>query len=274
MPRAYNVVEILKLLDKSNCGECGEKTCLAFASSVFRGAKPLSGCPRLDPETARLADGVPPRKDPAEDAARGLEILKQRVSRIDLAQAAARTGGRFERGRLAVKMLGKDVWVDAGGNLFTEIHVHPWIMTPLLTYILTSKGTPPAGEWVPFRDLPEGKAWEGLFGQRCEKPMKKVADDNPDLFEDMVQVFSGRKVQGHFDSDIGCVLHPLPRVPLLVCYWKPEDGLESDLHLFFDSTAADNLPLEALYALAAGFSRMLEKVVLRHGFSPTPAYST
>lgn len=271
MPRLNNVPEILKLLDKSNCGECGEKTCLAFAASVFKGMKQLSGCPRLDPETARLAGGVEPRKSSAEDAARGLEILKKRVSGMDLAGAAARTGGRFENGRLAVKMLGKDVWVDGDGNLFTDIHVHPWIMVPLLTYLLKSKGTPPAGEWVPFRDLPEGKAWEGLFSQRCEKPMKKVADDYPDLFEDMVQVFSGKKVEEHFDSDIGCVLHPLPKVPLLVCYWKPEDGLESDLHMFFDSTAADNLPLETLFALATGFSQMLEKLAQRHAFASTTA---
>jgi len=43
-----NPVEILKLLDKSNCGECGEKTCLAFAGAVFQRRRSLAECPRVD----------------------------------------------------------------------------------------------------------------------------------------------------------------------------------------------------------------------------------
>jgi len=268
MPQLKNVVEILKVLDKSNCGECGEKTCLAFASAVFKGAKQLDACPRLDPETAGLAGDVQARPDPAEGAMREMALLRQRVVGLDLAEAATRTGGRFENGRLAVKMLGRDVWVDQGGNLSTDIHVNPWVMNPLLTYILKCQGVDPAGQWVPMRDLPEGQAWEGLLGQRCAKPMKKVADAYPDLFDDMVQIFSGKKVEGHFDSDIGRVLHPLPKVPLLVCYWKPEEGLESDLSVFFDATASKNLPLQSLFGLAAALSIMFDKLARNHGFMP------
>jgi len=268
MPQLNSVVEILKLLEKSNCGDCGEKTCMAFASAVFRGAKQLDACPRLDPETAARAGGVTSRKDPGEEAARGMDILQKQVAKLDLAEAAARTGGRFENGRLAVKMLGRDVWVDQEGNLSTDIHVNPWVMAPLLVYILECQGAEPTGQWAPIRDLPEGKAWEGLFGQRCEKPMQKVADAYPDLFEDMVQVFSGKKVEGHFDSDIGRVLLPLPKVPVLICYWKPEDGIESDLKVFFDATATKNLPLRSLFGLAAGLSQMFDKLARNHGFTP------
>lgn len=61
------------------------------------------------------------------------------------------------------------------------------------------------------------------------------------------------------------VLRPLPSVPILICYSKPEDGLESDLNLFFDATAEENLKIEALYALCTGLVRMFEKIGLRHG---------
>jgi hypothetical protein len=81
----------------------------------------------------------------------------------------------------------------------------------------------------------------------------------------MVQLFNARQVGRHFDSDISVVLHPLPLVPILICYWKPEDGLESDLHLFFDATAEANLHIEALYTLGAGLAQMFEKIALRHG---------
>jgi hypothetical protein len=61
------------------------------------------------------------------------------------------------------------------------------------------------------------------------------------------------------------VLHPLPKVPILICYWKPEDDLDSDLNLFFDSTAEENLNIESIYTLGAGLVIMLEKLALRHG---------
>jgi hypothetical protein len=103
-----------------------------------------------------------------------------------------------------------------------------------------------------------------LFGQRCEKPLKKLADTHTDLFEIVVDLFSGHHVEQQFDSDISVVLHPLPRVPILISYWKPEDGLESDLHLFFDDTAEDQLNMDAIYTLGTGLTVMFEKIAQRH----------
>jgi len=124
---------------------------------------------------------------------------------------------------------------------------------------------PVSGKWVPLRELKGGKDWYRLFGQRCEKPLKKVADTYTDLFNDMLHIFNGRQVEDHYQSDISLVLYPLPLVPILICYWRPEDGLESSLNIFFDSTAEDNLNIEAIYALAAGLVRMFEKIALTHG---------
>jgi len=57
----------------------------------------------------------------------------------------------------------------------------------------------------------------------------------------------------------------LPRVPVLVCYWKPEDGMNSDLSIFFDAKVEDNLPLAGIYSLCTGMSRMFENIVKSHG---------
>ena len=57
----------------------------------------------------------------------------------------------------------------------------------------------------------------------------------------------------------------MPRVPILICYWKPEDGLESSLNVFFDVTISDNLNIEFVYSLGIGLVTMFEKISLRHG---------
>ena len=81
----------------------------------------------------------------------------------------------------------------------------------------------------------------------------------------MVHIFSGQQVEKHYDSDISLVLHPLPKFPILICYWKPEDGLDSDLNIFFDAIAEDNLHIDMIYTIAAGMVVMFEKLAERHG---------
>lgn len=50
------VLEILKLLPRTNCGECGRPTCLVFASLAKEGILGAENCPELDgPGRAALA---------------------------------------------------------------------------------------------------------------------------------------------------------------------------------------------------------------------------
>jgi hypothetical protein len=265
-----NAMQVFKLLDQSNCRKCEMPTCLAFAAAVFQGRKALGDCPKLDGDVLERWGGPPAARtgmqsDSGTDGQNELMELKRMVAEVDLKDAARRLGGRCERGRLTLKILGKDFSVDHWGNLYSDIHIHQWVAVPFLNHVIHGRGTAPEGRWVPLRELPKGQDWYRLFEQRCEKPLKRIADTYTDLFEDMAHLFAGRQVQRHHEADISLVLRPLPKLPLLVCYWKPEDGLESSLHLFFDATAEDNLPIESVYSLGAGLVRMFEKIAQRHG---------
>lgn len=44
------LIEVLKLLPKSNCRECGEKTCMVFAARVVEGSADHEGCPTITEE--------------------------------------------------------------------------------------------------------------------------------------------------------------------------------------------------------------------------------
>ncbi|MFO7913955.1 MAG: (Fe-S)-binding protein [Desulfotignum sp.] len=52
MPRP-GIMEILKLLPKTNCKECGQPTCLVFAAKMAEGAKGPDDCPPMDAEQRR-----------------------------------------------------------------------------------------------------------------------------------------------------------------------------------------------------------------------------
>ena len=266
MPQLTNPVEIMKVLNKSNCRECNEPTCLAFAAAVFKGNKLLTECPHLENDVIeRFRGKTDKRRSIEQDEEESMEQLKREVTKIDLSSAAQRLGAEFSDNKLTIKICGKNFVVDSKGHLSSEIHINPWIAIPILSYILNCKGAPVSGKWVPLRELGSGKDWYRLFGQRCEKPLKKIADTYTDLFHDMLHIFNGKKVENHYQSDISLILHPLPLLPILICYWEPEDGLESSLNLFFDSTAEENLNIESIYALGTGIVRMFEKIAMTHG---------
>lgn len=62
LPRPQ-VMQILRLLPKTNCRECGEPTCMVFAVSVTEGIKGVEDCPPLSQENKiKLEDYLAPFK--------------------------------------------------------------------------------------------------------------------------------------------------------------------------------------------------------------------
>ncbi|MBI5586478.1 MAG: DUF3786 domain-containing protein [Deltaproteobacteria bacterium] len=259
-------LEVLKRLPGTNCRECRQASCLAFSVAVFQGKKTLVDCPYQEAD-----DSTDPRKDAGagssleRDMQLALENLRRQIRETDLAQAAQRCGALYHQGEMTLPCLGKPFRIDAAGIIRADCHVNRWVSFPLLNYILDCTGQEPRGDWLPLRDLKGGADWWRLFGQRCEKPLKKVIDEYTELLELLVEIFAGEPAPDLFNSDIAIVLRPLPRLPILLCYWKSEDGMDSSLHLFFDSTAEENLKIESIYSLGVGLVTMFEKIALTHG---------
>lgn len=263
---SLNHLEIYKLLEKTNCRQCCLPTCLAFAAAVLRGEKSLSDCPCLDKAVMEKFRGnTGPQRSGKEEWEQAVEELQKQVAAIDLASLAGRLGAAWHGDRLAVKCLGKDFCVDQNGNMISECHNNRWVRIPLLNYIIRGTGIDPGSNWVHLKELNGAAAWAGLFAQRCERPLKELVDKHTDLFELLVDIFDGKRAEGSFDADISVVVHPLPKLPMLICYWKKEGDLDSSLSLFFDSSASDNLNVESICALGMGLLAMFEKIALTHG---------
>lgn len=264
MPRLKTPLEIYKLLPKSNCGQCYVPTCLAFAAAVIKGDKQLNDCPHLQGTSDEITEKIDTRAPLEATREEHLASLKSQLPAVDFSLATQRLGAHLAGDKLAVKSLGKDFFVDQQGNVSSECHTHAGLTIPLLSYIIHSKGGNLSGDWVPFRELHNGGPMNPLFVQRAEKPLKKIADTHTDLFEDLISIFSGKRSTNQFGSDVSLIMYPLPKMPILICYWKPEEGMESALNFFFDSSAVNHLSIESIYALGAGLVMMFEKIVRKH----------
>src|SRR6056297_2195802 len=268
MTQPLSPMEIFKLLNKSNCRQCGEATCMAFAAAVFRGEKSLRDCPYLDEQTVskyRQEDESASLPESQEEQEKLVQQLKSEISSLDLSEVAERVSGELSNHSLKIYMLGKPVYVFGNGELYSDIHLNPWVVLPLLHHLLYGTGAQPIGKWISFREIQGGMSWNGLFQQRSTKPLKKVLDNYSELFEDVLTIFKGQRVDSQFGADIGVVLYPLPKVPVLFNYRKPEEEFESSLHIFFDKTVDSNISIQAAFSLCTGLVRMFEQIALRHG---------
>jgi len=203
MSEFANAMEIFKLLNKSNCKKCNEKTCLAFAGAVYTGKKHISECPELSKEIiSQYAEKKGRGISGEADAKAMIDKTKKKLSSINFEDAAKKIGANFNNGKLTVKCLGKNFSVDSKGNIYTDLHINQWICIPVFNYIITAAETPVSGKWVPFRELKSGKKWQPLFEQRFEKSLKNIADKYTLLFEYIIDIFNGKKTDNHYQSDI------------------------------------------------------------------------
>lgn len=266
MTEFKNAMEIYKVLPGTNCRKCLVPTCLAFAVAAFKGDRRLRDCPYVEGSILEQYEAHSPNwMTMEEDYRKALEPLKRKIAKVDFPSSAGRLGAALSGDKLVIRSLGKDFQISPDGTVVSVCHVHAWITVPLLNYVLSCSGKSPSGKWVPFRELKDGVSWGPLFMEQFEIPLKHVADANPDLFETMIRVFSGRPESSPVDADISIALHPLPRLPILICYWKPDDGLESFLKVLVDSTVEDNLNIESVFILCVGLMRMFAKVAESHG---------
>jgi hypothetical protein len=265
MARITNPLELYKLLEKTNCKECLLPSCMAFAVAVVQGQKKLADCPYLDNRIVEQLGGqVKTRKSLAYDQDKVLEKLQQEIVSIDFASAPPRLKTSFENDRLVINCLGKDFLIDQTGKMVSDCHINPWVLIPLLRYILHCKGKELAGQWLPFGKLQGAEDWNRFFSHRCERPLLELIDAHTELVFEILHLFGAQKMEGKPLADQSLIIYPLPRVPLLINYWPPEDGFGSKLNILFDRSATANSDPEAIYLLTRGIVEMFRQLIVRH----------
>lgn len=258
-----NPLEIYKILPKNNCGRCLLPSCLAFSAAVIDGSKKLSDCPELSPLVIKEMSSNPPKDRLEIEQAAFMKKLYQKVTKVNFQTTAPLIGATVRDGTLVINSLGKNFMVTPEGSLLSECHIISWVEAPILSYITNKKHTDITGNWISFREIKGGIDWQGLFTRRCETPLRQLADNNPHLLKDIIDLFAGKRVDW-YEADIALILHPLPTVPILICYQAPEDDLESELTIFFDECCDTNLHIKAIFTLCSGLVQMFTKIASHH----------
>jgi len=256
-------LDIFKLLPRTNCGDCGLPTCLAFAQALASGEKTAADCPHLSVELTEELGSRTGGKRVSDGFAESIEALRQKVRGTDLEDAAPRLGARYEDGRLTVHVLGREFHIDGSGTITSQCHINNWIQWLVLTYVSNPDPGEPEGRFVPFDELGRGSTTVLYFSKRCEEPLRVIADEHTEVFFELLRLFGGRDAGG-YDSDYALELRVLPNVPMLVLYWRAEEGFPSKLRVMFDPTADSFFPPELITGMGRGMVEMFQKIIPRH----------
>ncbi|MFH2010281.1 MAG: DUF3786 domain-containing protein [bacterium] len=270
-----NALEVLKQLPRTNCRECRLPTCLAFANQVALGQRAPQDCPYLDPAALSQVRDLAAETLPAgRDEEEVLDELTRAAQHVDYAAVTDALGARLAGEDLVVRCLGREFTVDPQGRIRSQCHANFWVLIPLLDYIAHAdparrsdgSAVEPTGEWIKFDQLGNAMSASDFFSTSCEQAFRRLADDDLDLFSDLLELFGGRHTDQGFEADLSVILHPLPKVPLLFCYWKPEPPFEAKLSVYFDRATDANLSIEVVHILVTGLAEMWKRIHARHTF--------
>ena len=252
-----NVLDILRLTPKTNCGECGFPTCMAFCVSVTTGKASLDKCPYIDKTKSRelFQD-----KDAQVQSNRGtdpdtalLRELKEKVKGIDLAKRAEGLGARLvklDKGAegLEFTYLGRKVVVTPSGILDESgKELDPRDQILLYNYVFFGGKGPLTGEWVGLESFPNSVSKVVTLRRYTEEKLSDNFEERP---KDLISV--GKKIGGEeiepCHADVCLKVPVLPKVPIQIHFWDgdKEDGFPAKVKVLFDKRALDFLDIESL----------------------------
>lgn len=249
-----NQIELFKRLPKTNCGDCPQKACLPFSFSVIKGEAELADCPYLTDEERELISGDLIRSDWREEL---LVKMKEEVQKIDFASVAEGLGARLTDAGLVLPCLGRMFTISPEGEVTTQGHITPWVKILLLHYLRTCGSGPLSDRWVSFTELKDGMMKSTAFHRECEDPLRRLLESNGQPVGMMLQRL-GATVRNDFPTPHAWHLLLLPKVPIVILFWPPEEEFESKVKILFDATADKFLDVESLVFLVEGLVKNIE----------------
>ena len=261
----FAVIDIYKLLPKSNCGLCPKKACWPFALAVFGGESDVAVCPNLDPETLeRLRAGLGQNTQAGGLETRGEQALRELMKTLaarDMADIARACGGRLTPDGAGFELNFLD-----GRYVVTTEDVKPvgaapmtvWIKMLLVIYALRSPGAGESGGWTAFRDLPGASGKTRPYDASTAHLLERFSGRPDELAEAILAL--GGSAEPHASADRAWRLNVLPRVALLVCYWEGDADFPPRLAVHADSKVFDHLDVEGLiFSVEALVNRLTGK---------------
>jgi hypothetical protein len=269
---ALSVVDLYRdVLPKTNCGDCGFSTCMAFASMVVSEKHPLADCPHLAPDVVarcnrdlevQYAASRWTKRDVAEDA---LQWAVARCASMNPADLPDRIGGTLidHDGKPVLKLpyFSGQILFDLDDiNRTDGVALSRWEKVFIYNHVAQGGTRTPTGRWKGFEDFPNTLSKIKTMAGQVEAPLVERFRGRCDELGAAAASLGGRTAADREGSaDAAFIFRPLPRVPVMLLFWDedPLDGFGAAAKLLFDETVAEHLDIESIVFLSEQLRKML-----------------
>ena len=274
-----SVMDLYKdVLPKTNCKDCGYPTCIAFAGKVVSEKLPLENCPHIDPEVLakskaileeQWAQGKWLKKDPAQDA---LNWAKERASSMKLQDVAGRIGGTLKKegGHTYVELpyFNTTVLISEDGiKLKDGTPLNRWEQVFLYNHMAQGGQREPTGRWKALEEIPNTVSKVKSMKEHVELPLLDRFEGKTEELLQAAQRLGAtplsesdsQKLAEGFPPDLALLFRPLPKVPVMLLYWKGDEGegFGDRVKLLFDETIVEHLDIESIIFLSERLMELL-----------------
>lgn len=251
------MIEIYKKLPGTNCGKCGESSCMAFALKVHSAQCNITGCPYIGKDVSESFIQEP-LVTMENNYKRVSNELEEEIKSVNLRDAADSIGGSYEIGNgagiIRFKMLNNEYEVRNEGLFFNDKYVeHPWSKIIIYDYVRRKGDIPLTGDWVSLGHFPDAASHTKAFQSKAES---KIAEKfNNRLYELKVRCteMEGTETGSKINADYVCGFNLLPCVPLYLCFWVADEEYQASCKLYVDRNAEAYIDIEYLAYLLEWF---------------------
>jgi hypothetical protein len=124
----------------------------------------------------------------------------------------------------------------------------------LLHYMIRADGTEPKNDLIPYKGIPGGMTYAGVFQKRVVDPLIRVFGDTPERFLQAGLNMGAKKASF---GDISFSLCVLPRVSITFIMWGGDAEFPPSIQVLFDRSVDCYLSLEDVVVLGEMTSKRL-----------------
>ncbi len=188
----------------------------------------------------------------------GEEQAWRRLAVFAPAEVCLRTGARFDEctGAYVLGMFNTQVEIHPGhreirgtGDLCSLLlgRAPHYSRLSIVWYLVQAQDTPPSGNLISPRKLPGGLIYARGSHVLPLDELARLYGSDPGTFLKKGEALGGECC--HF-GDASIMLHPFPRVPVVLILWRKNEEFPARAELLFDSACSQHLPADIIWSTA------------------------
>ncbi len=128
----------------------------------------------------------------------------------------------------------------------------------LLYHLSTSDGSPLAGQWISFAELPDGRFYNKAFQGYTGNELVRAFHSNLEDFVRATESLGGLRLPF---GDASFSFRPLPKVALMAVFWRGDEDFPASIQILFDANAGRHISTDVCAILGSMLTRRLIKAL-------------